>query len=281
MESFTATFPSFSLEAQQRSANAAMSRMQALKTRLPDWMQDWLEIIIPGAQIVLIVLAAWLLQHALRRLVQRATTRYQLPDELAGVLNGLVRWIIMASALLLVLERMGVSATVLWTAFTGFATVGAVAFFAAWSVLSNLFCALLIFTVRPYRIGDHIEVLDTAEKVGAIGRVVDINLLYTTLEDHSTTHGTAWLQIPNALIFQRVVRRYQNAPPPAVPTPLPTMMLVPAPIAAAVTTGAAAAEEAAPAPAVGSGSVPSAPVPSPATAAMPPVQAAGFPTSTH
>ena len=216
MESFTATFPSFSLEAQQRSANAAMSRMQALKTRLPDWMQDWLEIIIPGAQIVLIVLAAWLLQHALRRLVQRATTRYQLPDELAGVLNGLVRWIIMASALLLVLERMGVSATVLWTAFTGFATVGAVAFFAAWSVLSNLFCALLIFTVRPYRIGDHIEVLDTAEKVGAIGRVVDINLLYTTLEDHSTTHGTAWLQIPNALIFQRVVRRYQGVPPPVL-----------------------------------------------------------------
>ena len=29
--------------------------------------------------------------------------------------------------LLLVLERVGVSATVLWTAFTGFATVGAVA----------------------------------------------------------------------------------------------------------------------------------------------------------
>ena len=59
--------------------------------------------------------------------------------------------------------------------------VGAVAFFAAWSVLSNLFCALLIFTVRPFRIGNYIEVLDTADKPGAKGRVVDINLLYTTL----------------------------------------------------------------------------------------------------
>ena len=214
-------FSAFSFDATERSARTVASRMQLLKTRLPDWVQDWLEVIIPGTQILLILFVAWLLQRVLRRIVRRASAHYQVPDELVVPMNGLIRWIIVASAALLVLERMGVSATVLWTAFTGFATVGAVAFFAAWSVLSNLFCALLIFTVRPYRIGDHIEVLDTAEKVGAIGRVVDINLLYTTLEDHSTAHGTAWLQIPNALIFQRVVRRYQGVPPPQAP-PLAT-----------------------------------------------------------
>lgn len=200
--------------------------MQMLKTRLPEWVQDWLEVIVPGAQILLILFVAWLLQRTLRRLVRRASVRYQLPDELLVPINGLIRWVIIASALLLVLERMGVSATVLWTAFTGFATVGAVAFFAAWSVLSNLFCALLIFTVRPYRIGDYIEVLDTAEKPGAKGRVVDINLLYTTLEDHgaayTAAHGVAWLQIPNSLIFQRVVRRFHGVPPPEPLAPAAT-----------------------------------------------------------
>ena len=199
----------------------ASTRIQILKTRLPEWVQDWLEVIIPGAQILLILFAAWLIQRTLRRLVRRASAHYQLPDELLVPINGLIRWIIIASALLLILERMGVSATVLWTAFTGFATVGAVAFFAAWSVLSNLFCALLIFTVRPFRIGDYIEVLDTAEKPGAKGRVVDINLLYTTLQDHDAVHtpehGGAWLQIPNSLIFQRVVRRFHGVPPPPVP----------------------------------------------------------------
>lgn len=199
----------------------AVSRMQLLKTRLPEWVQDWLEVIIPGAQILLIVVAAWLLQRTLRRLVRRAGVRYQLPNEVLVPITGMIRWTIVASAVLLVLERMGVSATVLWTAFTGFATVGAVAFFAAWSVLSNLFCALLILTVRPYRIGDYIEVLDGADKPGAKGRVVDINLLYTTLEDHvaahTAGHAGAWLQIPNALIFQRVVRRFQGVPPPPTP----------------------------------------------------------------
>lgn len=203
--------------------------------QLPEWAQDWLEIIIPGGQILLILLAAWALQRLVVRLVARAGAHYQMPLKLTVPIIGLLRWTILASALLLVLERLGVSATVLWTAFTGFATVGAVAFFAAWSVLSNLFCALLIFTVGPFSLGDTIELLDTAEKPGAKGRVVDINLLYTTLED-SASPGS-FLQIPNALIFQRVLRRWKgedsvtsvSSPAPTAAAPAPEVAALPQP----------------------------------------------------
>ncbi|OXR50268.1 hypothetical protein PuT2_03860 [Pusillimonas sp. T2] len=126
----------------------------------------------------------------------------------------IVRWVIMIAAGLLVLGRLGVSGTVLWTAFTGFAAVAAVAFFAAWSVLSNIFCAILIFTARPFRLGDYVEILDTAEKPGAKGEVVDISLLYVTLRDATEENAGALLQIPNALVFQRVVRRWKGGPPP-------------------------------------------------------------------
>ena len=186
---------------------------RSLKFYLPEWVQEWLDIIVPGLQILLILVAALLLQHLLRRIVARASRHYNLPHELLVPINGVLRWTVMFSALLLVLERLGVSATVLWTAFTGFATVGAVAFFAAWSVLSNLFCALLIFTVGPFRVGDTIELLDTGDKPGARGRVVDINLLYTTLEDSLSDGSGTLLQIPNSLIFQRVVRRWKAGQP--------------------------------------------------------------------
>lgn len=184
----------------------SMGVRRSWRSQLPEWAQDWLEVIIPGGQIVLILVVAWLFQRLLLRVVDRASAHYRIPLQLTVPIKGLLRGAIVASTVLLVLERLGVSATVLWTAFTGFATVGAVAFFAAWSVLSNLFCALLIFTVGPFSLGDTIELLDTAEKPGAKGRVVDINLLYTTLED-STSPG-ALLQIPNVLIFQRVLRRW-------------------------------------------------------------------------
>jgi len=181
-----------------------------MKEWLPLWAQEWFGILVPGLQIVLILVLAWALQRLLRRFIVRIGERYRLPMELLMPLRGMLSWLIMGSALLMVLERLGVSATVLWTALTGFAAVAAVAFFAAWSVLSNLFCALLIFTAGPFRVGDQLEVLESADKPGVKGRVVDINLLYTTLEDLSEGSQGCLLQIPNTLFFQKVVRRWRG-----------------------------------------------------------------------
>ena len=121
--------------------------------------------------------------------------------------RGALRWLIMGGALVMLLERMGVSATVLWTAVSGFVAVVAVAFFAIWSVLSNMFCALLIFSMGPFRIGDIVEVIDSADKPGVKGRVMAINLFYTTLEDPEAAN--ALIQVPNSLFFQKSVRRWR------------------------------------------------------------------------
>ena len=209
----------------------ASNKLQKYQTHLPDWVQDWLDVIVPALHIVLIVVVAWLVQRLLRKLLNGMAERYDLPHALLVPAIGVIRWLTFSSALLLVLERLGVSATVLWSAFTGFATVGAVAFFAAWSVLSNLFCALLIFTVGPFRVGDIIELLDTAEKPGAKGRVIDINLLYTTLEDFNSPSGQSLLQIPNALVFQRVLRRWREGDPgaPVAPSAAPAPAKLPRP----------------------------------------------------
>lgn len=175
------------------------------------WITLWSEPLLRTGQVVLILLAAWLVQRLLTRGISSLGARYpQLPPELMIPLRGAVRWLIMGSAFMLVLERLGVSAQVLWTALTGFIAVAAVAFFAIWSVLSNLFCALLIFTLNPFRIGECVEVLETADKPGVRGRVLAINLFYTTLEDLTGDAPGTWVQIPNSLFFQKAVRRWRN-----------------------------------------------------------------------
>ncbi|WP_231586617.1 mechanosensitive ion channel family protein [Cupriavidus basilensis] len=92
---------------------------------------------------------------------------------------------------------------------TGFATVGAVAFFAAWSVLTNLFCALLIYFTRAFRIGETVELLENGEKPGIKGRVVNINLVYTTLLEATYDGQEIVLRLPNSLVFQHVLRRWK------------------------------------------------------------------------
>ena len=175
----------------------------------PSWGREWLGEIVPVFQVLLILLAAWLLQRLARR-VMRRLGEHNLPPEILKIGSRISGFLIYGAALLLVLERLGMSASVLWAAFTGFAAVAAVAFFAVWSVLSNIFCAVLIFTARPFRLYDHIEVLENGEKAGLKGRVVDINLIYTTLqEDDIDGQPGATLQIPNSLFFQRAVRRFR------------------------------------------------------------------------
>lgn len=187
--------------------------LATLTPYFPAWTYGWLGSLFLLVQVLIIMIGAWFLQRGLRRLLQRVSIHYDLPAHLMKPTASVVRWIIMTTAVLLVLDQLGVSGTVLWTAFTGFAAVGAVAFFAAWSVLSNIFCAFLIFTARPFRLGDYIEVLDSADKPGAKGEVVDISLLYVTLLDSAEDHHGALLQIPNALVFQRIVRRWKGGPP--------------------------------------------------------------------
>lgn len=183
--------------------------MEALALPVPVM---WIEPIWFGVQILLILLVGYIAQRFVARALTGLGERYPLPTQLVIILRGVLRWLIMGSAVLVALERLGVSATVLWTAISGFVAVAAVAFFAIWSVLSNLFCAVLIYTVGPFRLGDVVELVDTTDKPGIKGRVVAINLLYTTLiEPEELGTGSTMVQVPNSLFFQRSVRRWRGS----------------------------------------------------------------------
>ena len=173
--------------------------------------QEWRDQLLFGLQVLLILLVAYILQRLVVRGLTRLGSRYPLPPELLLPLRGGIRWFIIGGAMIMVLERFGVSATVLWTAFSGFVAVAAIAFFAIWSVLSNLLCAVLIMTVGPFRLGDVVELVESFEKPIVKGRVIDINLLYTTLEEAPESGTGAIVQVPNSLFFQKVVRRWRGA----------------------------------------------------------------------
>lgn len=186
-----------------------------MRDYLPAWAHQWLGVIVPLSQVLLIVAGAWLLRVLAGRLTTRLAQRYDLPREVAVSARRLCGFLIYAGALLLILGRLGVSGAVLWTAFTGFMAVAAVALFAAWSVLSNIFCALLLMITRPFRLYDHIELLEGGDKPGLCGQVVDMDMVYVTLRERRAGGGESILRLPNSLFFQRVTRRWRGEPPPA------------------------------------------------------------------
>ena len=202
----------------QWPAHDRLPNPPAMKAYLPTWLHAWLGEITVLLQVLTILAGAFVLRWLARMVIGRLDRRYELPIEILVSARRITGFVIGFGALLMILERFGVSGSVLWTAFTGFAAVAAVAFFAAWSVLTNIFCALLILMTRPFRLHDHIELLENGERAGFAGRVVDMNLIYVTLQETHPGGGDSVLRVPNSLFFQRATRRWRGEP---VLQPLP------------------------------------------------------------
>lgn len=78
-----------------------------------------------------------------------------------------------------------------------FAVVG-VAFFAQWSILSNITGSLIIFFAFPYRVGDLIRVVDKDDQI--IGVISEITLFHVIIKRNDDL-----ITYPNNLILQKPV----------------------------------------------------------------------------
>ena len=163
------------------------------------WLREgsWLRQVASVALVVILTVVAY---QVVRRGLTLLEKRKRLPFAMTFMLRRVVFWIAVVTCVMLSLQALDVLENT-WTALTAmFALIG-VGFIAVWSVLSNTLCAMLLILVRPFDIGDWIEI--PGEVGGIKGKAVNFNLIYTTLR----AEDGALIQVPNNLFFQRPVRR--------------------------------------------------------------------------
>lgn len=160
-----------------------------------------------GVGCVVVVLA-FLVSRVLRRLINKLRETHNLSQALANRLQSMRQRAIVLITALVLMQAVGIFDNAWAFISAGIAAI-ALGFVAAWSILSNATAALLIMTFRPFRMGDTLELLDpTGAPMG--GRVLDMNLMYTTLgapldDSDAGTNGRI-LRVPNNLFFQRVLQ---------------------------------------------------------------------------
>ncbi len=153
-----------------------------------------------------VVLAAFLVSRILRRLIDKLRDSQNLSVPVANRLQTVRQRVMLLVTALVLMQALGIFDNAWAFISAGIAAI-ALGFVAAWSILSNATAALLIMTLRPFRIGDSLELLDpNGAPMG--GRVLDMSLMFTTLgvprEEGDTS--TRVLRVPNNLFFQRVIR---------------------------------------------------------------------------
>ena len=133
----------------------------------------------------------WMSGTILYKVVIRVMDEKSTHSNISRVIAGIVKNIMLIIGFITALGTLGVniSAIVAGLGLTGFAFG-----FAFKDMLSNFISGILLFIYEPFKLGDSIEV------EGKIGKVIDINLRYVTIESEDKK-----VLIPNSISVSKVI----------------------------------------------------------------------------
>jgi len=160
--------------------------------------------------VALAALAGILLHLAVKRGLKQLVRQEIITQPVYRVGRGISRWLIIIIVVSLILQRLGLSLSHVFTALLAVAGMVAVGFVAVWSTLSNVMCAFILIVLDHFRIGDLVEIVEPVGGEGLKGRVSDFNLMFTTVEETPKQEGEAppFTRIPNNVFFQKSLRRW-------------------------------------------------------------------------
>lgn len=143
--------------------------------------------------IVLLVATRWVIRKSINRLGRKFA--YD-PNRTAATKRILIFSLYTFVFLLLVIIWGG-DLNNIWVSLGSILGVIAIGFFAIWSILSNIVAGIIIYTINPFKITDTLILVEK----DVTGKVIDIGLIYTKLEDEDGI-----ITVPNNVFFQQIVK---------------------------------------------------------------------------
>ncbi|MDR2910091.1 MAG: mechanosensitive ion channel family protein [Bacteroidales bacterium] len=161
---------------------------------------DFLKVYVP--QIVITILSLMLLsfsKYVIRKLIKKSAPLLQKPDKQMGSVKRLVYILLNVAFIFVVAIVWGVSPQNLLVGLSSVFAIVGVALFAQWSLLSNITAGIVMFFSAPFRIGDHVHILD--KDISIVATIEDFKTFYT----HIRTEDEELIVLPNNLFLQKTV----------------------------------------------------------------------------
>ena len=156
------------------------------------------QLIIQFILSVLLIAGYGLASAAKNRFVAQVMATQQFSESRAVAVKKALRLVILVCFIYLATLIWGVDLQFLYIFSTSLFTLIGVAFFAVWSVLSNITAGIILFFRFPFRIGDSITFFDDRDYKATI---IDIRLFYILLQDQDGNLIT----VPNNIAIQKVI----------------------------------------------------------------------------
>jgi small-conductance mechanosensitive channel len=153
--------------------------------------------LIETAVIITIYLV---LKRLMAKWIDRAAKTFEYDKSRVKITKRLFNVLLFAISIGILLFIWGVNQNELVFFITSMLTVLGIAFFAQWSIISNVTATLVIYFNHPAKIGDTITIMDKEFNIEA--RISDIGIFFMTLK----TEAGEVITIPNNLFIQKMVK---------------------------------------------------------------------------
>ncbi|SDW72041.1 mechanosensitive ion channel family protein [Litoreibacter albidus] len=152
-----------------------------------------------ASAIVILVIALVVSGWASRRIRTIGETHAKLDDTLFNFLSNIARYVIMAFAILFVLNTFGIQTTSMVAAI---GAAGLAIGLALQGTLSNVAAGVMLILFRPIKVGDFVEINDKS------GTVKDVTLNYVEMASLSNTQ----VIVPNSEVWGNTIVNYSVYP---------------------------------------------------------------------
>jgi small conductance mechanosensitive channel len=169
--------------------------LEAMEVLLPESLDPYAPIFVGAITALLIFIVGWMVSKWAYRMMINLGVKRSYDEALGRFLASIIRYLILAAAVIAALSKVGVESTSL-VAILGAA--GLAVGFALQGSLSNLASGVMLLLFRPIDIGHRAQVADHT------GGVEEIGLFATTLR----TPDNETIIIPNAQITDAAIINY-------------------------------------------------------------------------
>ena len=134
-----------------------------------------------------------------RKAINRIFINWELDIQRKRLSQRIVNVFLIIIVVLVIIGIWNIHQDQLMVFVTSVITILGIAFFAQWSIISNITASLILFFNHPLRIGEYIEILD--KEFSVKGKLEDISFFFMLIR----TENGELITVPNNLALQKII----------------------------------------------------------------------------
>ncbi|MBD5781283.1 mechanosensitive ion channel family protein [Pelagicoccus sp. NFK12] len=169
-----------------------------MKDSILNFINDYSEGLIKAGITVLVLILTHFSIRLYRRYISHTSERHRFAPQRSDSISKAGQALIYLVSVGIVSNVLGFGIQGIFVATSSFFAIVGVAFFAHWSILSNVTASIILYFTFPYRIGDRLLIENEPRYSGVLK---DVTLMYLKIQ----TDGGSYITLPANVAIQKVI----------------------------------------------------------------------------